>query len=318
MDYPCPDRSLWKSAVPPESVHKLRPGDINVVAAIGDSLTAANGARTDNLYEVIFRENRGVSWSIGGQGNWSQFLTVPNLLKVMNPELVGYSIGDGSPFSKAAQFNAAYFGAMDQDIMGQAVWLVRKLKTDPRVDFRNDWKMLTLMIGTNDVCSDQCYSKRQGVETHRRNIIRVLDFLYLQLPKTFVNLVSMPYIPAYADLVDPPFPTCITMKLLACSCLFGGAKPGYKLSNVMNMTRAFQAVQKEIAESGRYDRREDFTVVFQPTNLNSRFPKLKKSRRWNSPDPHDYSYISIDCIHYTQKLHAISKKIFRLYQSHCL
>lgn len=65
LGYPCPDKNLWRSEKPPRSVHELRPGDIDVVAALGDSLTAANGAMTDNLYEVIFRENRGVSWSIG-------------------------------------------------------------------------------------------------------------------------------------------------------------------------------------------------------------------------------------------------------------
>lgn len=32
-----------RSKVPPDSVHKLKPGDIDIVAAIGDSLTAANG-----------------------------------------------------------------------------------------------------------------------------------------------------------------------------------------------------------------------------------------------------------------------------------
>lgn len=65
MEYPCPDKSLWRSAARPKSVHRLRPGDISVIAAIGDSLTAANGALTSNLYDVIFKENRGVSWSIG-------------------------------------------------------------------------------------------------------------------------------------------------------------------------------------------------------------------------------------------------------------
>ena len=38
----CPP--LTRSLIPPTSVHKLKPGDIDVVMALGDSLTAANGA----------------------------------------------------------------------------------------------------------------------------------------------------------------------------------------------------------------------------------------------------------------------------------
>lgn len=49
----------------PNSVHKLRPGDIDIIAAIGDSITAGTGASALTLFE-IFIENRGLSFSIGG------------------------------------------------------------------------------------------------------------------------------------------------------------------------------------------------------------------------------------------------------------
>lgn len=64
-----------RSDQPPTTVHRLRPGDIDIVAAIGDSLTAGNGAMARNIMQV-FIENKGVSWSIGGQANWRKFLTV--------------------------------------------------------------------------------------------------------------------------------------------------------------------------------------------------------------------------------------------------
>jgi hypothetical protein len=53
-----------RSQIVPVSVHKLKPGDIDVIAAIGDSLTAANGAFAENELQVLL-EARGVSWSIG-------------------------------------------------------------------------------------------------------------------------------------------------------------------------------------------------------------------------------------------------------------
>lgn len=91
-----------RSATPPVSVHKLRPGDIDVVGAIGDSLTAGNGALATNILQVII-ENKGVSWSIGGQGTWHKFLTLPNILKVFNPNVYGYSLSDGYSVQKVAR-----------------------------------------------------------------------------------------------------------------------------------------------------------------------------------------------------------------------
>jgi hypothetical protein len=48
-------------------VHSLRPGDIDVVGAMGDSLTAGSASAAANLVEVLI-ENRGMSWS-GGESN---------------------------------------------------------------------------------------------------------------------------------------------------------------------------------------------------------------------------------------------------------
>lgn len=65
----------------PESVHKLRPGDIDVIAAMGDSLTAGAGAFADSVLQIVV-ENRGIAAAGGGQGTWRQYLTLPNILKV--------------------------------------------------------------------------------------------------------------------------------------------------------------------------------------------------------------------------------------------
>jgi hypothetical protein len=85
----------------------LRPGDIDIVGAIGDSLTAGSGALALDVLQVLL-EGRGVSWAIGGQGSWRQFLTIPNILKEFNPNLYGYSIGEqSSSYQKSSRFNVA-------------------------------------------------------------------------------------------------------------------------------------------------------------------------------------------------------------------
>ena len=49
------------STTRPTSVHQLRPNDIEVIGAIGDSLTAANGAKASTIIGLL-EECRGVSW----------------------------------------------------------------------------------------------------------------------------------------------------------------------------------------------------------------------------------------------------------------
>ena len=69
--FPCTTKGM-KSATVPTSVHALRPGDIQCVAAMGDSLTAAMGAKAKTVIGVL-GENRGND----------QFIRLdPNLIRV--------------------------------------------------------------------------------------------------------------------------------------------------------------------------------------------------------------------------------------------
>jgi hypothetical protein len=96
-----------RSETVPTSVHKLRPGDIDLVGAIGDSLTT--GASTFSLDALqVMLDGKGAVWSIGGQKTWRQFLTIPNILKEFNPKIYGFSItGQGNSFKNSSKFNVA-------------------------------------------------------------------------------------------------------------------------------------------------------------------------------------------------------------------
>ena len=63
---------------------------IEVVGALGDSLTVGVGARAESILD-IGTEYRTVSFSIGGEGTWRDMVTLPNLLKLFNPDLYGAS-----------------------------------------------------------------------------------------------------------------------------------------------------------------------------------------------------------------------------------
>lgn len=67
IPFPCANLTrigVGRSLEKPTSVHKLRPGDIDVVAALGDSLIAGNGALEEFALGTMI-EHRGVSWCIG-------------------------------------------------------------------------------------------------------------------------------------------------------------------------------------------------------------------------------------------------------------
>ena len=95
----------------PSSVHRLFPGDINVVASIGDSMTTAFAARSKSVFD-LFVEFRGISWSAGGKGKLEEVTTLPNIIKKYNPMVSGFStrmtpvskrkdIGSGNNFAKS-------------------------------------------------------------------------------------------------------------------------------------------------------------------------------------------------------------------------
>ena len=45
-----------------------------------------------------------------------------------------------------------------RDMPGQAELLVKRMKSNSNIDFDNDWKIITLFVGGNDLC-DFCEDK---------------------------------------------------------------------------------------------------------------------------------------------------------------
>lgn len=130
-------------------------------------------------------ENRGLSWSIGGQWNWRNVTTLPNILKEYNPRLVGYSRNDAYPFHEDAQFNMAEIGAVSADIPFMAKALVRRIKRDKRINFKKDWKMVTICMGGNDICSFICLMEdpESLPEKHRQRLIKALRYIRDYMPR---------------------------------------------------------------------------------------------------------------------------------------
>ncbi|XP_068509098.1 phospholipase B1, membrane-associated isoform X2 [Syngnathus scovelli] len=297
-EIPCKDRR--PSPITPNSVHRLRPADVKVVAAVGDSLTAGNGvgAESDDLL-LLMNEYRGLSWSIGGDKNITTVTTLPNILREFNPSLTGFSQGIGKQGSPAAFLNQAVAGAKSGDVAEQVRILVDIMKNDPRIDFHNDWKVITMFIGGNDIC-DFCsdsviFSPRNVAERIRR----ALDILHNEVPRALVNLVELLNIIPLRDLHKDKTLGCPTWFVrMVCPCVLSPKDGSVELRKTEEFLRGYQHAMRQLVDSGRYDTHDNFTVVLQPFFREVFLP--------TSPDGKpDRSYFSPDCFHLSQKAHTL-------------
>ncbi|XP_071484273.1 phospholipase B1, membrane-associated-like [Diadema antillarum] len=272
----------------PTSVHRLRPGDIDVVAAIGDSLSTAYAAEA-LIFLPVMLNYWGVSASIGGNDDISSVGTVANILRQYNPDIFGFSTGSGVVFTqpKVKNFNHAVVGATADDMPKQARRLIDDLKADSRVDMENDWKFITLFIGGNDLCSG-CNRENSKPAAFLGFVQEALQMFHDEVPRTFVNLVGVMNAYVLPELGGSL--TCNLVHRIVCKCLSqdGGDEEVYQ------RTKEYQKMVQEFIESGYFDNKEDFTVAYQPFFHETTLPRKPDGKP-------DASYFAPDCFHFSQK-----------------
>lgn len=293
VPFPCPLNNT-RSAKRPESVHALRPGDIDVIGAFGDSVVTGNGLVATNLLHV-FLENRGVSFTIGGQGTWRQYLTLPNILKEFNPRLIGYSLQDSSSHNKESQFNVAEPGALSRDVSYTAKVLIKRMENDPRVNITRDWKMVSYMTGSNDFCTILCSRKNPeaAVQEHRDDLVKMLRVFRDNLPRTIVNIIVAFNLKTFQNvtLSNRP-PLCYLTHNIICSCLFG-LQYQHLQDRFKQIMSKWQQVDIDVVNDPEFDR-EDFAAIAQPFSLHYTLHNTEEGLT-------DYSDLSADCLHLSQK-----------------
>jgi phospholipase B1 len=289
------DTKNFVSAEVPTSVHQLKPGDIKVVAALGDSLSAALGADAKTIVGLL-AEYRGRSWSIGGKESLEKIVTMPNILKKFNPNLKGASTDlTLSLFTKEGSgLNAAVSGAEASDIPTQVQRLVQRFKESKDVDFNNDWKLVTLFIGGNDLCRFDKDRNSHSPASYVNDITTGIDILYKELPRAFVNLVSVLDAGQVRLLNDGLI--CTVLHKFVCSEAAFPSSPAYE-KELEQVYQQYLNFTNNVVEQGRWDGREDFTVVLQPM-----FEEFKVPYK-PSGEP-DLSYFAPDCFHLSAKGHT--------------
>ncbi|RNA02344.1 phospholipase membrane-associated-like [Brachionus plicatilis] len=77
--------------------------------------------------------------------------------------------------------NVAVSSQEANHVPDQASILIDRLRTDPEIDFQNDWKLVTIFVG-------QRPTQSLAYSTYLRH---ALDLLYKEVPQVFINLVSV-------------------------------------------------------------------------------------------------------------------------------
>lgn len=164
-----------------DSTADLSPEDIDIIAAMGDSL--ATGRGLDSSMDMI--EFRGAAFPIGGDATIDGLVTLPNILLEFNGELQGVSHGMGTRDRLPDnQLNCAEAGAKSTDMPSQAKELVRRLlKYYSTGRLNKMWLMVIITIGTDEFCNSCSLPDYNALQKSLQHIRR-------KIPKVFVVLLG--------------------------------------------------------------------------------------------------------------------------------
>lgn len=196
-----------------------------------------------------------------------------------------------------SRFNVAELGAMSRDIYYEARILHKRMINDPKVNMKEDWKLVTILIGNNDFCSDMCYylNPKEVIDLHEKNMVKTLRYLRDNFPRMLVNIVPSPNLILLTKMTKKP-PLCETTHPFECPCLIG--KPKNVLQYYEKIMLKWQAKDQEISQRDEFNT-DTFAVNFQPFTMDIEVPKSRSGAM-------DYSIFSVDCFHISQKGHALS------------
>ncbi|KAI8139076.1 hypothetical protein BJV82DRAFT_522349 [Fennellomyces sp. T-0311] len=190
----------------PAGAHDLRPDDIKVIAAMGDSIMAgfalegvdSEGSGFLNISGVT--EYRGQSWAIGGDEGAP---SLANFVNHYNSSLVGASIGshiatichaalclDMFRNPESDVLNSALSGGIAMNLDDMLDYLIPRMKEMPEINYETDWKMITIQIGSNDQCA-ACLNPFSGevtVEKYSNYVDAAIARIKKEIPRVLVVL----------------------------------------------------------------------------------------------------------------------------------
>lgn len=223
----------------------------------------------------------------GGFGTVDLVTTLPNILNEYNPDLIGFSAELSNSLEES--LNVGFTRAVTGNMMVQTQQLIQRVQNHPKIDFENDWKLITVLIGYNDVCVFSCdNSSMELLDEWIANFDESLILMRDNLPHTFVNLIQIAQVSVGLQYVSVS-QTCAPIANFICPCAFAEGDAAELSHRTIEL---FNQRLTELVDSRKYDVSNDFTVVVQPYLTNAEPIQDENGTV-------DISYIAFDCTHLT-------------------
>lgn len=287
----------------PTKVSELGPAHVSVVAAMGDSITAAFAARA-TLYE-----DRDLSWSIGIGGDDN--LTVPYLLAQYSgttptspQKLYGYSTTKRLPADATHLPKGDYHPLTDHLNVAESEGSVERGSMDEQwryfhsamhavPDVQARWKVLTIWMTANDVCGS-CDGPKDLTQW-TSSFEQVLTNVTSNYRNIYINLMSTLDLSDVARLQRSVLFCSVEHRLLLkeCGCIDRGNTTQLKMldANVHAMNARLSSIASNWTDRLTKAGRDDVAVVYQPY-LEGIGPTL------------DITFLNtLDCFHPAAKAH---------------
>jgi len=192
------------------------------------------------------------------------------------------------------QLNAAQSGATVDNLNFQLNYLIPEMKNNPKIDFNNDWKLLTILIGANDACS-LCESPnrpsvKEAADKFGLVFDNVINKLQQQVPRLFVNVLPMFNVSGVYYLTRNVSYCKDLHIVIPFECPCGFTSNLEKRTYMDSCLQGYNDRIYAIAQKWQNRHLSDFIVTLQPVTKNLIIP--------------DISYLStLDCFHPSQKAH---------------
>jgi len=256
--YPC-----QKLPAPPaaNNVTSLRPGNIKVIMAMGDSITAGFamvGTSLDTFME--YRQNVFDIGEVSPQ-------TFVQYFKKLGASLQGGALTATLPLAKGAYLDAAISGKQLQDWPDQVNYLINTANGATyrgKINWAQDWKLLTIFLGANNLCNVCTGRPDSQPDKFEENLRLMLNNIEQRIPRVFVNLVAIFNISGVWDVHNTDL-YCISLWTLMkkeCGCLQSGKKEDRQI--IDNAAVAYNQRMHKVAAEFYNKRNPQFTVVVQP------------------------------------------------------
>ncbi|KAI8344745.1 hypothetical protein BC941DRAFT_497949, partial [Chlamydoabsidia padenii] len=282
----CP--ALKPRTTPPKDITDLRPDDIKVLGALGDSIMAGYVMKgvTSSLDPAALIEYRGQSYAIGADTN---AITLANFMNYYQSGKKGPSVGShlvttcniiGGSCSQTQyrpeldMLNGALSGAMAFNLQVELGYALSRMKKISGIDIQNDWKLITLQIGSNDQCAscNSELSSKVTAEQYGINVENAIKLIQSQSPKTIVNIIGAFNVSQvfplsqksglnYCRMTNNDPSTIKNMKECACS-----ADKDHKAMD--DLAASYNQQLISIASKYKAQPNGTFAVVYRPANIN--------------------------------------------------